>query len=270
MMITEPRSCAMRGRNPDNPSDRKPGIPTEQRIELVGEVANCITTVQKDSLVLEPNVLSPKRNEYGKEVRKAYERGEYKESRHNMTNLEPRNDGITNTITTVQKDNLLVEPKIIKVGNYSKSGHNASTIVNTDGIASTIMENHGTVTAVAKSNIIELEWKGKKMKEGDGLYISTTDKFFRGGLNGVSRTLKAESHDAGVIQDYRIRKLTPRECFRLMGVSEENIDKIQSAGISRIQQYKMAGNSIVVDVLYHIFRKMFIDKSPESGELSLF
>lgn len=270
MMITEPRSCAMRGRNPDNPSDRKPGIPTEQRIELVGEVANCITTVQKDSLVLEPNVLSPKRNEYGKEVRKAYERGEYKESRHNMTNLEPRNDGITNTITTVQKDNLLVEPKIIKVGNYSKSGHNASTIVNTDGIASTIMENHGTVTAVAKSNIIELEWKGKKMKEGDGLYISTTDKFFRGGLNGVSRTLKAESHDAGVIQDYRIRKLTPRECFRLMGVSEENIDKIQSAGISRTQQYKMAGNSIVVDVLYHIFRKMFIDKSPESGELSLF
>lgn len=60
--------------------------------------------------------------------------------------------------------------------------------------------------------------------------------------------------------DYRIRKLTPRECFRLMGVSEENIDKIQDSGISKTQQYKMAGNSIVVDVLFHIFRKMFIDK----------
>ena len=60
-------------------------------------------------------------------------------------------------------------------------------------------------------------------------------------------------------KDYTIRKLTPRECFRLMGVTEENIDKIQAAGISNSQQYKMAGNSIVVDVLYHIFNKMFVE-----------
>lgn len=71
-------------------------------------------------------------------------------------------------------------------------------------------------------------------------------------------------------QEYRIRKLTPRECFRLMGVSEENIDKIQAAGISNSQQYKMAGNSIVVDVLYHIFRKMFIEKENEKPEMTLF
>jgi DNA (cytosine-5)-methyltransferase 1 len=48
---------------------------------------------------------------------------------------------------------------------------------------------------------------------------------------------------------FRIRKLTPRECFRLMGVSEEDIDKIQAAGISDSQQYKLAGNSIVVDCM---------------------
>lgn len=71
-------------------------------------------------------------------------------------------------------------------------------------------------------------------------------------------------------QEYRIRKLTPRECFRLMGVSEEDIDKIQAAGISNAQQYKMAGNSIVVDVLYHIFRKMFVDKESDNAELTLF
>ena len=69
---------------------------------------------------------------------------------------------------------------------------------------------------------------------------------------------------------FRIRKLTPRECFRLMGVSEENIDKIQAAGISNSQQYKMAGNSIVVDTLYHIFKKMFIDKENENNQLTLF
>lgn len=68
----------------------------------------------------------------------------------------------------------------------------------------------------------------------------------------------------------RIRKLTERECFRLMDVSESDIDKIQAAGISRTQQYKMAGNSIVVAVLYHIFRKMFIQPECETRQMKLF
>lgn len=68
----------------------------------------------------------------------------------------------------------------------------------------------------------------------------------------------------------RIRKLTERESFRLMDVSESDIDKIQAAGISRTQQYKMAGNSIVVAVLYHIFRKMFIQPECETKQLKLF
>ena len=69
---------------------------------------------------------------------------------------------------------------------------------------------------------------------------------------------------------FRIRKLTPRECFRLMGVDDKDIDKIQAAGVSNSGQYKLAGNSIVVDVLYHIFRKMFIDSDSESQQLTLF
>lgn len=62
---------------------------------------------------------------------------------------------------------------------------------------------------------------------------------------------------------FRIRKLTPRECFRLMGVDDADIDKIQASGISNSGQYKLAGNSIVVDVLFHLFRKMFIETEPE-------
>lgn len=58
-----------------------------------------------------------------------------------------------------------------------------------------------------------------------------------------------EKHDMAKI--YRIRKLTSREAFRLMGVSDADIDKIQAAGISESQQYKLAGNSIVVDTLLH-------------------
>lgn len=73
---------------------------------------------------------------------------------------------------------------------------------------------------------------------------------------------------------FRIRKLTPRECFRLMGVADSDIDKIQAAGISNSRQYKLAGNSIVVDVLYHLFRKMFIEtdmeRTNEPQQLTLF
>ena len=75
---------------------------------------------------------------------------------------------------------------------------------------------------------------------------------------------------------FRIRKLTPKECFRLMGVDDADIDKIQAAGISNSGQYKLAGNSIVVDVLYHLFRKMFIETEPDETkdktvqQLSLF
>lgn len=74
----------------------------------------------------------------------------------------------------------------------------------------------------------------------------------------------------GYTTSYRIRKLTPRECFRLMGVTEADIDKIQQSGVSQSQQYKMAGNSIVVDCLYHMFRKMFTETACESQQLSLF
>lgn len=69
---------------------------------------------------------------------------------------------------------------------------------------------------------------------------------------------KVKTEIPPILKNYRIRKLTPRECFRLMGVSDADIDKIQAAGISKSQQYKMAGNSIVVNTLAAIFRQLFI------------
>lgn len=57
---------------------------------------------------------------------------------------------------------------------------------------------------------------------------------------------------------YRIRKLTPLECFRLMGVSDENAQKMMEKN-SNTQCYKQAGNSIVVPVLMALFSQMGID-----------
>jgi site-specific DNA-cytosine methylase len=73
---------------------------------------------------------------------------------------------------------------------------------------------------------------------------------------------------------FRIRKLTPRECFRLMDVDDADIDKIQASGISNSAQYKLAGNSIVVSCLYHIIDSLlFPTEGPQAdkhGQLSLF
>lgn len=94
--------------------------------------------------------------------------------------------------------------------------------------------------------------------------------------DGVTNTITTVTKDNLIIhmeKRLRIRKLTPKEVFRLMGVSDTNIKKIQDAGISNSQQYKMAGNSIVVDNLFHIFRKMFVDQGQEcetNKQLSLF
>ncbi len=56
---------------------------------------------------------------------------------------------------------------------------------------------------------------------------------------------------------YRIRKLTPKECWRLMGFSDEAFDRAKKAGISNSQLYKQAGNSIVTNVLYYIFKELY-------------
>lgn len=184
----------------------------------------------------ESAILTPKRTQYGKECRKEYESHKLKEKRKNIQRLEPRTDGISNTITTVQKDNLLIEPKY---------GHK-------------------------QMGVFEVEYRGKTYKDGEGLNLFDSESFKKKGLEGVSRTLRSSKNDAAVVVGRRIRKLTERECFRLMGVEDQDIDTIQDSGVSRSQQYKMAGNSIVVDVLYHLFRKMFVETGNESRQLTLF
>lgn len=137
-------------------------------------IAGAVKAEQHDMVVMEmiideqmeeSQVLTPKRTEYGKAIRKAYESGEVSENRHNMTELRPREDVVSNTLTTSTKDNLVLE---------------------------------------------------------------TT---------------------------YRIRRLTPLECWRLMGFSDDDF-KMAAEVNSNTQLYKQAGNSIVKDVLMAIFSQM--------------
>ena len=154
--ICESQIVAMRGRNPDNPSDRTVGSPTEQRLEM------------------------------------------------NM-------QGTSNCLTSVQKDNLLFENNIQKVGQISSNGSQCGTVISDNGISANLVA----------------------------------------GTHGY-----ANSH---IATQYRIRKLTPRECGRLMGVSDEDIDKMAAVN-SNTQLYKQFGNSIVVDVMCAMFKNLNINQ----------
>lgn len=152
--VCESQIVAMRGRNPDNPSDRTVGSPTEQRLEV------------------------------------------------NM-------QGTSNCLTSVQKDNLLLENNIQKVGQISSNGSQCGTVISDNGISANLVA----------------------------------------GAHGY-----ANNH---IATQYRIRKLTPRECGRLMGVSDEDISKMAAVN-SNTQLYKQFGNSIVVDVMCAMFKNLNI------------
>lgn len=78
---------------------------------------------------------------------------------------------------------------------------------------------------------------------------------------GLAPTIVAGCHgyaNQHVYTAYRIRKLTPLECFRLMGVSDDDALKMMKIN-SNTQCYKQAGNSIVVDVMVEMFKNLHID-----------
>lgn len=338
----------------------------------------------------EPQVLTPKRTEFGKAIRKKYEAHEIEISRHYMQKLEPRTDGVTNTLTSVQKDNYLAIPEATSKGyaeayegdsvNFSVPNSKTRRVRVGRQMANTLdtgcqqggVERYND-TSYGETRVFETINKTNTREALCLLRSQVGEEAFQRQIGGLIRILKEEVLRQGMYEEslcsdrtdiardrassslfsedsvldttetngvrgmredneyrcpsqrqrlskqftnefntivsqlpsedaqtkecvsylwracevsqslqqtfdtmeevwgspaptveytqtpkYRIRKLTVREVFRLMGVDDADIDKIQGAGISNSQQYKMAGNSIVVDTLYHLFRKMFI------------
>lgn len=222
--IIEPIGCAMRGRNPENPSERRQSNGKyKQRIEMGSNISNTITSVQKDSLVAEPLCIPQATKQGYIEVPPG--------SLFDMSYPESK----------------------ARRGRVQEGGKVSPTLM-ASGEAPCYYE--GT----AKTLCLNSKVDGKQPSLEHRIYDS----------EGISTAMTTGFHPNIQEPTFRIRKLTPRECFRLMGVTETDIDKIQQSGVSQSQQYKMAGNSIVVDVLEHIFRKMFVDTGQESQQLSLF
>ncbi len=240
--IVEPLSCAMRGRSVDNPSDRTAGIPNEQRLEIGSEVANCLTSVQKDSMVVEPCILGYTRDDKGSVT-----------SRHGKEiagTLHTSTGGGGNT------DQFVKEPVI---GSMQANAMRGSI----DGVSPCLTEAMG----MGGGQIPMIVQNGHGFNKG-GIYSEVAPTVTSSAF---------QNNNLVMITRYRIRKLTERECFRLMDVSDSDIDKIEAHRIKvtlkngkvkekpipKSAKYKLAGNSIVVSCLYHIFHQMFIAEPPE-------
>lgn len=149
-------------------------------------------------------------------------------------------------------DLVAAEPSIIELAKLKPHRHSstANSILSENGLCPTIdtMSGGQREPKIAEPIIYDA-------------FNKTVDK------TGISPTIttRPEGFKTAIlpIQNYRIRKLTPKECWRLMGFSDKDFYAAQSAGVSNSQLYKQAGNSIVVQVLMAIFGEYYgIDWKP--------
>ncbi|HEO7923656.1 TPA: DNA cytosine methyltransferase [Streptococcus agalactiae] len=145
---------------------------------------------------------------------------------------------------------------IKKVGNVNPSGKGMNgNIFDTDYLCPTITTNKGEGIKILIKNATK---KGYLIaKDGDGIDTAYPDSKTRRGRvqKSMAHTITTDDSKA-VLENYRIRKLTPKECWRLMGCSDEDFHKAEQVN-SNSQLYKQAGNAIVVDVLERIFGNLF-------------
>lgn len=197
-----------------------------------------------------PACLTPRRTEYGKQIRKEYEAGIVKEQRKNIQQLEPREDRKTNCLTTVQKDNLIIVSGTIRTfrGKHFreiKSGKSCTLMARArnDG-------NAQPCVIIGTPNIADITIPNKYIKKN---IRSIDDK---------AHTLLATSHKGAMVNgmtlvdngNFRIRRLTPTECARLQTVPEWYVWD----GISDTQRYKTLGNGWNIETIKHIFK--YIEK----------
>ena len=265
----DPVIVAMRGRNPDNPSDRTKGAPLEQRLEANEQgICNSLTTVQKDNLLMEKKCGS---KEYVARRYKEFieEKGYIPEmfvayNKQEVADIAPTITGQC-SCPSGSSAVLKLETEDVKVLAPNNWGHKAG-----DGTATRERRETDIVPALqanagqTQQSYLKIKVASKqgyeKAEQGDYVNITfPSSKTKRGRVGrGIAQTLTCGDGNAIVTENVRIRKLTPRECLRLMGWNDEQIDKIAAANVSATQQYRQAGNGIVVQVLEFIFEALFL------------
>ncbi len=276
-VVVEPFYVAMRGRNPENKNDRTAGANLKQTLEINSQgTTNCLSTVQKDNLIVEPQV-----NKIGQ--LDGYESdGRIYDS-----------NGISPTIDTycnkrpLFKESLPQLNQVAQIDGFESEGR----VYDANGIARTIKDGGGGGSKTGWYKVDE-DWvvgglQKHQTPRTDGICPALTSAMGMGGgqtpivkvydeekitliehrghkdkspkiINTeIAPTLRAESHghETKLLSGSRIRRLTPLEVFRLQAFSDEFFHKAKAVN-SDTQLYRQAGNSITVTVLESIIKNL--------------
>lgn len=216
--------------------------------------------------------------------------------------LEVNTDGVSNTLTTVQKDNYVLEESCENIPMYVHNiklpvmkrkyevdieklkdtllSHKEKSNLTINEISRLLNKNKTTIEhyfrkdnsfaipdreiwldlkKLLKIETDEFDESIMTFEVIDGVF-DTSNRVYE--TKGISPTLTTITNPNILEEDnydFKIRKLTPKECWRLMGVYDEDFEKAQKV-VSNSQLYKQAGNAIVVDVMYYIFKNLFIER----------
>ena len=219
---------------PDRAEKRQNG----RRFKEDGNPMFTLTSQDRHGVAIDPlGVLRNVRTEYGKEIRKDYESGKLDISRHEFLANEIREDGIANTLSTVQKDNQLA----VKVAEATKQGYSECRV----GIDTVNLSVPGSKTRrgrVGKEVANTLDTSCNQ-----GIFVQVSEEL-------VVYAVWYEKYQCYIA----IRKLTPKECFRLQGWTDDYFEKAEFVN-SDSQLYKQAGNGVTVTVIEAIARKMNVN-----------
>lgn len=133
------------------------------------------------------------------------------------------------------------------------TGH-AGNVWDKNGLAPTLISTEGGNKQPMIIDDVEIKPECINLYDEEGKETSFQDRIYK--TDKTSPAITTSFRPSYEIEKYRIRKLTPKECWRLMGFSDEDFEKAAKVN-SNTQLYKQAGNSIVQDVLMAIFRQMF-------------
>jgi len=216
---------------PDRAEKRQNG----RRFKEDGEPMFTLTGQDRHGVGIEPlGVLRNVRSDYGKEIRKDYDAGNIKISRHEFLESKVRDDGVVNTLSTVQKDN----QRAVKVAEATKQGYSECRV----GVDSVNLSVPGSKT--------------RRGRVGHDLANTLDTSCNQGIFVQVSEELTVYAVWYEKYQCYiAIRRLTPKECFRLQGWTDDYFEKAQFVN-SDSQLYKQAGNGVTVNVIEAIAEKL--------------
>lgn len=206
-------------------------------------------------------------------------------------------EGVSPTLTTMGGGHR--EPKIVveQVGNINPSGNGMNgNVYNSSGLSPTITTNKGEGLKIAveysrknglgrelnvSHTLSASDWQGLNRNQKQNAVVEVrpvltpereekrqNERRFKddGEPAFTVNTIDRHGVAIGEYPKYRIRKLTPLECFRLQAFDDEDFEKAFAAGISNSQLYKQAGNSITVTVLESIFNELihtYVNKESE-------